>query len=35
MIDIFAMSDETFEKFMDYIDNLSVDNVPLLDKLGG
>ena len=35
MLDIFAMSDEAFEKFMDYIDNLSVDNVPLLDKLGG
>ena len=35
MIDIFSMSDEAFEQFIDVIDNLSVDNVPVLDKLIG
>lgn len=35
MIDIFALSDEAFERFMDYIDSLSINGVPVLEKLIG
>lgn len=33
MINVFTLSDEAFDRFLNYIDQLTVDDIPLIEKL--